>query len=151
MCWTQLEKFYIVKGFPFCPENDIANAYIHHWWDRIAWCVEAIFQREISTPGVFPSYLVITPFFCNQKTDIVLHVMNHLNIFHIFKRFPLFQEIAKREHTFTIDETITWKSNSWVISLYHRITPRKVCGSHFITWDKISRSYVITLCITPLL
>ena len=69
-----------------CPDNGIANTYVYYRWDRIAWCIRVIFQREVSTPtvilqhgirtpGVISSYFDLTPL-CNQKRDNVLNGIN---------------------------------------------------------------------------
>ena len=45
----------------FCPDNGIANTYVYYRWDRIAWSIGVISQREISNPSVISLYHGITP------------------------------------------------------------------------------------------
>ena len=91
--------YYITICFlMLCPHNGIANKVIQYRWDRIAWCVGVILQRELRTPGVISlchkmtrhmnvrellydvnktlteafHYIIIQLVFHNPNTDIVL-------------------------------------------------------------------------------
>ena len=126
-------------GFwPF--DNGIANAYIHYRWDRIAWCVGVVFQREITLlpDGVIWFYNRITLHMSvrhcitwdkNTSRDIVLHVMNPTGDISHYQVIPL------------------W-SSKWHNECIHSPSMRPYCvvfGNHFSTWDKHSRSFFIIL------
>ena len=92
---------------PFCPENDIAIAYIHHRWDRIAWRVGVIFQCGISTPGVLSPYNDTTPLVKSAQGYWIISDEPTGDI----KRFV--QKMVQRVRKFTIEETMlyrVWKS-----------------------------------------
>ena len=133
------------------PHNGIANKVIQYRWDRTAWCVGVILQRELRTPGVIS--------LCHKMT-------RHMNV-----REPLYDVnktlteafhyiiIQLSFHNLNTDIILQWTQpeiciTSWEVSptsttqgfskCMHSISMRPycmVCGSHFPTWGKHSQSY----------
>ena len=92
---SQLKKSnYLIKGLPTiyfiiltvltddCPDNGIANTYVYYQWDRIAWCISVIFQREVSTPRVISLHHGITPHAYECMGVILQHRIRTPGIFH---------------------------------------------------------------------
>ena len=134
--------YYITGCFLLlCPHNGISNKVIQYRWDRTAWCVGIILQRELRTPGVISS--------CHEMTL-------HMNV-----RYPLY-DLNKTQteafhyiiiqlsvHNPNTDIVLQWTQleicvTSWEVSPFQ---PRKGLANACIQyrWDRIARCVGIIL------